>query len=436
MDIRQTIAGRLAPVEAKLAAIPGLSEMFHQCFLNTLETTYQERDDGLPFIITGDIPAMWLRDSMAQVMHYVRFADDPDVARFIEGVIERQMRCVLIDPYANAFNDGPTGAKWSEDEPAQGPWIWERKYEVDSLCAPLHLAHVYRAQTGSTAFLTDAFHRGMRAIVEVFRREQNHEHSPYYFIRTNCPPSDTLTRNGHGERVVYTGMTWSGFRPSDDACRLGYLVPSNLFAAGVMADAAYFAALLDDEALAREATALREEILDGVAKYALVEHPNHGQIFAYETDGLGHYTLMDDANVPSLLSLPYLGLCQKDDPLYLRTRAFVLSQDNRFYYEGPRAQGVGSPHTPAGYIWPIALCMQALTTDAVDEIAGLLTQLLTTHAGTRFMHESFDPAKPEDFTRSWFAWANSLFGEMVYRLYEDGRLDDVLAQVAKTVRQV
>ena len=231
-------------------------------------------------------------------------------------------------------------------------------------------------------------------------------------------------------------MTWSGFRPSDDACRLGYLVPSNLFAAGVMADAAYFAALLGDEALAREATALREEILDGVAKYALVEHPNHGQIFAYETDGLGHYTLMDDANVPSLLSLPYLGLCQKDDPLYLRTRAFVLSQDNRFYYEGPRAQGVGSPHTPAGYIWPIALCMQALTTDAVDEIAGLLTQLLTTHAGTRFMHESFDPAKPEDFTRSWFAWANSLFGETVYRLYEDGRLDDVLAQVAKTVRQV
>src|SRR5699024_1631842 len=164
---------------------------------------------------------------------------------------------------------------------------------------------------GSTAFLTDTFHQGMRAIVEVFRREQRHEESPYYFIRTDCPPSDTLTRSGRGEPVAHTGMTWSVFRPSDDACRLGYLVPSNLFAAGVMADAAYFAALLGDEALAREATALREEILDGVAKYALVEHPNHGQIFAYETDGLGHYTLMDDANVPSLLSLPYLGLCQK-----------------------------------------------------------------------------------------------------------------------------
>lgn len=435
MGIHQIVSKRLKPVETALSAVPGLDAMFHQCFLNTLETTYQEKEDGLPFIITGDIPAMWLRDSMAQVMHYVRFADEPEVARFIEGVIERQMRCVLIDPYANAFNGEPNGAKWAEDEPPQGPWIWERKYEIDSLCAPLHLAHVYRQATGSTAFLTETFHKGMRAIVETFRREQCHADSPYYFIRTDCPPSDTLTHGGRGAPVSRTGMTWSGFRPSDDACVYGYLVPANLFAAGVMDDAAYFAALLEDEALSKDASALREDILTGIAKYALVEHPNHGQIFAYETDGLGHYTLMDDANVPSLLSLPYLGVCKKDDPLYLRTRSFVLSPDNRFYYEGPYAKGVGSPHTPAGYIWPIALCMQALTSTSIPEIAGLLVQLLKTHGGTHFMHESFDPAKPESFTRSWFAWANSLFGELLYRLYEEGTLDEVLKIVKEQVLQ-
>lgn len=434
--IHQTIADRLAPVEAALSVIPGLDVMFRQCFLNTLETTVQHKEDGLPFIITGDIPAMWLRDSMAQVMHYVRFADDPEVARFIEGVIERQMRCVLLDPYANAFNGAPDGAKWAADEPEQGPWIWERKYEVDSLCAPLHLAHVYRQATGSTAFLTETFHQGMRAIVDTFKREQDHAASPYYFIRTDCPPSDTLSCGGRGAPVARTGMTWSGFRPSDDACALGYLVPANLFAAGVLSDAAYFAAALGDEALSKEATALREEMLDGIAKHALVDHPNHGQIFAYETDGLGHYTLMDDANVPSLLSLPYLGVCQKDDPLYQRTRSFVLSPDNRFYYEGPYAKGVGSPHTPAGYIWPIALCMQALTSTSIEETAVLISQLLTTHGGTRFMHESFDPSQPELFTRSWFAWANSLFGETIYRLFEEGTLSDVLEIVKTRVQGV
>jgi hypothetical protein len=225
--------------------------------------------------------------------------------------------------------------------------------------------------------------------------------------------------------VAYTGMTWGGFRPSDDACKYGYLIPSELFAVDTLKRIADFADLFDAE-LASQARILSREIERGIYAYGLVKHPNHGLIYAYETDGMGHYNLMDDANVPSLLSLPYLGICKKDDPLYLRTRAFALSDDNRYFYSGFKAKGVGSPHTPPGYVWHIALCVEAMTTNDEAEITRILRTLLTTDAGTEFMHEGFDPNDPSKFTRSWFAWANSMFGELVYSLYEEGKLERIL----------
>ena len=263
-------------------------------------------------------------------------------------------------------------------------------------------------------------------MVEVLRIEQHHECSDYRFIRTDCPPSDTLTHEGRGDPVAFTGMTWSGFRPSDDACRYGYLVPSNLFAVRALRGAERLAKLMGDDALAAEAEALGNEIAAGVEAFAKVDDPQFGEIYAYEVDGLGHANLMDDANVPSLLALPYLEVCAKDDPLYLRTRAFVLSHRNPYYREGSLAKGVGSPHTPEGYIWPIALCVQAMTSSDDAEVADILRMLMTTHADTGFMHESFDPDAPEKFTRPWFAWANSMFGEMLVRLYEEGRLAEVI----------
>ena len=426
MSAKDQILKSIAPVEEVLRRAGGDPAMFRQCFMNTLDTTLTADEDGTSFVITGDIPAMWLRDSTAQVMHYVRFAKDPEVARLIEGLIERQMRCILLDPYANAFNHEASGAKWAEDRPAQSPWVWERKYEIDSLCHPVQLAHAYYSTHPTPAIFTDAFRAALKKIVEIFTIEQHHEKSDYWFERDDCPPSDTLHHNGRGEPVGYTGMTWSGFRPSDDACRYGYLIPANLFAVVTLERIAAFAWVMDEEALAEEAQTLARQIDRGIQSYGLVNHVNHGLIYAYETDGLGHYTLMDDANVPSLLSLPYLGVCEKDDPLYLRTRGFVLSLDNRFYYEGPYASGVGSPHTPAGYIWHISLCMQALTATDPAEKARLVRMLLTTHAGTGFMHEGFDPTDPEKFTRSWFAWANSLFGELIYSLYEEGSLEEIL----------
>ena len=410
----------------QLSIIPGLPEMFRNCFLNTLETTVTRRKPGDTFIITGDIEAMWLRDSTAQVLHYVRFADEPAVAEMIEGLLARQAACIAVDPYANAFNETASGRHWTRDLPEPDPRVWERKYEIDSICWPLLLAERLYKKTGRSFFLTPEFHQMMRTIVQVFRREQHHETSEYYFIRNDCPPQDTLVLDGRGVNVASVGMTWSGFRPSDDACTYGYLVPSNLFAVRILSPLISFARMVDDIALAEDAVLLQKEIRDGLEHHALVQTEKFGEIWAYETDGLGHHLLMDDANCPSLLSLPWLGICSRNDSRYLRTRAFILSRDNPFFVSGNMAEGIGSPHTPGGYIWPISLCVQILTSEDDEEAASIMRMLLTTHAGTRLMHESFDPDQPEKYTRSWFAWANSMFGEAVHFLYDEGRLQKVL----------
>ena len=422
------VAHQLQPVKEKLKHVPGLYEMFEKCFLNTLQTTVQPVPDGQTFVITGDIPAMWLRDSTAQMLHYVRFAQGGnDVARLLEGLIARQMKYILLDPYANAFNLTGDERLGHNDRPLPIQWVWERKYEIDSLCHPMLLAYRYYEKTKTTHWMDGQFMQALHAIVHVFATEQNHEtDSLYTFERDHCPKSDTLTREGRGTETAYTGMTWSGFRPSDDACQYGYLIPANLFAVKALEYIGTFAKIKGDSVLDAKAAQLKEQIAKGIREHGILNHPVYGEIYAYEADGLGHHLLMDDANVPSLLSLPYLNVCEKDDPLYLRTRTFVLSGDNPYYRKGAFAAGVGSPHTPEGYVWPIALCIQAMTSTDADEIARLLKALLSTHAGTGFMHESFHPDDPNQYTRPWFAWANSMFGELIYRLHEQDLLETVL----------
>ena len=427
----EKITRSLQPVKKKLSCIPGLPEMFEKCFLNTLETTVQYTLDGQTFVITGDIPAMWLRDSTAQVLHYVRFADgDRDVARLLEGLIARQMKYILLDPYANAFNLSDEKRLGHNDRPLPSNWVWERKYETDSLCHPVLLAWRYYEQTKTTHWMDETFMQALSLIVEVFAVEQDHEkNSPYTFERDHCPPSDTLVRDGKGTETAYTGMTWTGFRPSDDACKYGYLIPANLFAAKALHYIGEFAQIKKDGVLLSRAALIKSQIEKGIREHGMVNHPVYGEIYAYEADGLNRHLCMDDANVPSLLSLPYLGVLEKDDPIYLRTRAFVLNQDNPYYHAGICARGVGSPHTPKGYIWPIALCVQAMTSTDINETAELVSMLLKTHADTGFMHESFDPGDPQKYTRPWFAWSNSMFGELLYRLYEQGLLETVLKRV-------
>ena len=428
MNLTNQVERYLAPVCAELSPIQGLDEMFTRCFLNTLETTCQGLDSGDAFIITGDIQAMWLRDSTEQILHYLCFAPScPELSNWITAVIHRQAQLVLLDPYANAFNLGPNGRHGFEDLPTPSPWVWERKYELDSLCHVILLAWRFYEVTGRKDFMTDDFFRAMEQIVEVITVEQRHDSmSPYSFQRFNCPPSDTLTRQGKGSPVSYTGMSWSGFRPSDDACHYGYLIPANLFAAAMLEHLEVMSRACSRDSLAERARGLAAEIRKGVQQFGIAHTEGFGDIYAYEVDGMGAQLLMDDANTPSLLSLPYLGICPANDPLYLRTRSFVLSKHNPYYYEGSSACGIGSPHTPEGYIWPISLCIQGMTSLQPAERAKILRMLLTTHAGTARMHESFDPNQPSAFTREWFAWANSMFGELVFRMHEQKELSPAI----------
>ena len=406
----------VAQMRARLAQRPKLATLFEHCFLNTLQTTVRPQPDGTTFVITGDIPAMWLRDSAAQVRPYLILAPhDPQISDMLAGVVRLQLRHVLHDPYANAFNESANGQGHTTDITDMGPLVWERKYEIDSLCAPIALAYLLWKATGRTDHLDDVFRSAAEAIIALWRREQFHgPASPYRFTRLDCPPSDTLHNDGLGAPVAPTGMTWSGFRPSDDACTYGYLAPANMFAIVSLQQLAEIAGqVLNDPPLRREALMLAGAITGGIQTYATVEHPRFGTIYAYETDGNGNYNLMDDANVPSLLSLPYLGYCPIDDPIYCNTRQFVLSDANPYFFSGSAAQGVGSPHTPDRYIWHIALAMQGLTTHNQAERAQLLQLFETTDAGTNLMHEGFSVDNPTQFTRPWFSWANSMFCEFL-----------------------
>ncbi len=399
--------------------LPGLAPLAKQCFLNTIETTVTQLEDGSYFVITGDIPAMWLRDSAAQLKPYVPYAkEDEDLQAILRSVIQKYTFYVRLDPYTNAFNSKPQRG-YTEDDRSnfQSGWIWERKYEVDSLCAPLYLAHQYYQVTGDKSIFTEEFRLMIQTIADTFTTEQRHDRSPYWFVREHAwAPSDTLPMHGRGRPVNFTGMTWSGFRPSDDSCKFGYLIPSNMMAAVALDYAGeLLQAGFEDPALEVRCESLAAEIRDGIETYGVCDHPKYGRIYAYETDGFGNYNLMDDANSPSLLSIPYIGYKPAEDPIYQNTRRFVLSQDNPYYFVGKAAKGIGSPHTPPRYIWHIGLVMQVLTSLDPAEKRECLDMLARTHAGTNYMHEGFDADDPARFTRPWFAWANTLFAQMLER---------------------
>ncbi|MDZ4717513.1 MAG: glycoside hydrolase family 125 protein [Roseiflexaceae bacterium] len=406
-------------VNEHFASTPRLGQLFRNCFPNTWQTTLRQLPDDTTFVLTGDIPAMWLRDSALQVRPYlILAADDPIVADLLAGVVRRQFRYITHDPYANAFNAEPNGQGHHTDLTPMTDWLWERKYEIDSLCYPLQLAYLLWKATGRSDHLDQYFRDGAYQIIELWRREQHHtEQSDYTFVRTNCPPTDTLPNGGNGNPVAHTGMTWSGFRPSDDTCIYGYLVPSNMFAVVVLGYLNELAEhVLRDSMLAANAASLAAEIDSGIKHYALIDHPTHGTIYAYETDGMNNVILMDDANVPSLMAMPYLGYCRFDDPTYLRTRQYVLSDDNPFFYRGSAATGVGSPHTPVRYIWHIALAMQGLTSPDPAEQRRILEIMAASDAGTGFMHEGFDADDPNNYTRPWFAWANAMYAELALHI--------------------
>lgn len=407
----------------KLPEDEKLRTVFSNTYASSAKSTVEFLENGEVFMLTGDIPAMWLRDSSAQVVHYLDFMEDyPILNDLVSGLIKRQMRYINIDPYANAFNidDSELRGHHTDETDFKSKWQWERKYEIDSLCYPVWLLNEYWQRTKDESIFNDVVEDAFNNIIDVWTVEQNHEtESEYFFMRDTTVPTDTLVREGKGAKTAHTGMTWSGFRPSDDACDYGYLVPANMFAVVALDYIQKFAAeIFKNEDLANRAQNLRNEIEAGINNHAIVEDEDFGKIYAYETDGLGNYNLMDDANVPSLLSIPWLRYRDNDDEIYQNTRKFILSKKNPFFYEGEYAKGIGSPHTPKNYIWHIALSMQGLTARTREEKLDIIDTLLKTDGGTDVMHEGFDPNNPSRFTREWFAWSNSLFASLVMDVYK------------------
>ncbi|AFV00454.1 glycoside hydrolase family 125 protein [Simiduia agarivorans] len=415
----------LADVAGTIAS-PKLKQLFVNCLPNTLDTTVDfEMIDGRPdtFIITGDIDAMWLRDSTAQVWPYLPFVNqDRQIDLLMQGLINRQTTCILTDPYANAFyKDLTRESYWSSDEPSPKPGIHERKWEIDSLCYAIRLGWHYWKATGNTAPFDQRWRQAMLNIEQTFKAEQRFDgESDYRFVRSSPRMIDAPVFEGTGRPVKPVGLIASAFRPSDDATLFPFLIPSNLFAVISLRQLAEMLdALFDDRAFAQRARVMADQVEAAIASAAVRDHLDFGKIYAYEVDGFGNALFMDDANVPSLMSLPYLDHRFVNNEIYRNTRKFLLSDSNPYYLRGSAAEGQGSPHTGKRRIWPMGIILRAMTSHDDAEINQCLQWLCNSDAETGFMHEAFDKDNPAEYSRDWFAWANTLFGELILKLHRE-----------------
>ncbi|EJX05608.1 Uncharacterized conserved protein UCP028846 [gut metagenome] len=411
---------------ADAIADPKLRWMFENCYPNTLDTTVKFNKEGKSpdtFVITGDIDAMWLRDSSAQIWPYLHLLQqDAALRELVVGLIRRQTRCIAIDPYANAFNETPRESPWAKDRTQHMvKELHERKWEIDSLCYPIRLAYFYWLMTGDASVFDQSWKEAMKLVMVTFKEQQRKENrGPYSFYRVCDRPTDSQINAGFGAPVRPVGLIFSAFRPSDDATQYGFLIPSNMFAVVSLRQLAEMVEKIHhDTEMAADCRALANEVDAAIQKYAVVNHPFVGKIYAYEVDGFGNSLCMDDANVPSLLAAAYLGYCDINDPLYRNTREFVWSEYNPYFFKGKAGEGIGGPHIGFDYVWPMSIIMKGLTTDDPREIRECLLQLRNTDGGTGFMHESFHVDDATKFTRKWFAWANTLFGELIVKVYQE-----------------
>jgi uncharacterized protein len=403
-----------------------LAWLFHNCFPNTLDTTVEFEVTGNrpdTYVITGDIDAMWLRDSTAQVWPYLSLVkEDTRLRQLIAGVINRQVKNILLDPYANAFyKDLNKISEWKNDLTDMKPGLHERKWEIDSLCYPIRLSHGYWKITGDTAVFDDEWRSAAKLIVKTFKEQQRkNDKGPYKFERNTSWATDGLPLGGYGYPTKPVGLICSMFRPSDDATIYPFLIPSNFFAVVSLRQmAVIITAVYKDNLLANECVALANEVEAALKQHAVVTHPKFGKVYAYEVNGFGSYNLMDDANVPSLLSLPYLNALTVGDGIYQNTRRLLLSEYNPFFFKGKAGEGIGGPHVGIDMIWPLSIIMRGLTSTSDSEIKYCINVLRKTHGGTGFMHEAFYKEDATRFTRKWFAWANTLFGELVWKTFRE-----------------
>jgi len=351
-----------------------LSWMFYNCFPNTLDRTVTfSMKTGKPdtFVITGDIHAMWLRDCTAQVWPYMPYINqDSKLKLLIAGVINRQVQCVLIDPYANAFNMNKEGSEWQTDLTSMRPELHERKWEIDGLCYVIRLSYRYWKETGDISCFDANWQNTMKLIVKTFHEQQRFSSKgSYKFQRITAKASDTQFSEGYGNPMRPTGMICSMFRPSDDATTYPFLIPSNCFVVVSLRQLAEIEKFVQkDDSFSFECVRFANEVDAAIKKYGIVTHPIYGKIYAYEVDGYGNSLMMDDANVPSLLALPYLGYLSVRDSIYNNTRKFIWSTDNPYFYKGKFAEGIGGPHVGENMIWPMSIIIKGLTSNNKNKL--------------------------------------------------------------------
>jgi len=445
-------------ITSRMASVD-LATLFENCWPNTLDTTVEsftaQGSDPLTqppdaFIVTGDIHAQWFRDSTNQLMAYATLiGQDENIRQLTCGLINRQTRNVLHDPFANAFNFNASGSGHQDDirQPPMTAEVFEGKYELDSLAAVMKLAHTYWKETKDPiCFLKrQQWSQAMRLIISTIKSMQvattTPSASPYRFQRLSTAPTESQMLSGMGSPTAYTGMSRSPFRPSDDSTLLPFLIPAQamtvveLTAVSQMIEEYLQQEVKDrpiaewskeerDQAddlkqIASDASSLASEIDNGIHEYGIVSSRKYGDIFAYEVDGFGGTVCMDDANIPSLLSLPYLGYLERSSPLYQSTRRYVWSAAQPYFFEGQVASGIGGPHEGINMIWPMSLIVYALTSQSDEEIKTILQQLIQSSAGTGWLHESFDKDYASLYTRSWFSWVNGLYGELILQLAKE-----------------
>ena len=390
-----------------------INEVFERCFINTLETTCEFEDDGSVFVITGDIPAMWLRDSSAQVMQYLYFTEEASVRALIKGVLKKQVEYIIRDTYANAFmRDAGQISEWDGKYLSDrwGKLVWERKFELDSLCYPMFLACKYYQKTQDASIFTKEFLWAFEQIKITVEIEKKHSERSTYFCRF-WSGKEFVGKNNNPE--TEKGLVWSGYRPSDDKCRYHYHIPDNMFLVSVAHKLSVIFKEIGQIEYSEYCKKLVEDIVPLIDKFGTVYIEGIGKIYVSETDCMGNWHADDDANIPSLLSIPYIEYPYIDKEIYSNTRRYILSYENEYYYKGKVLEGIGSPHTPENRVWPIAIAMQGITSDNVEEIKNCFEMLIKSTNGESLMHEGVDADDVSKYSRPWFAWANSIFAYFV-----------------------
>jgi meiotically up-regulated gene 157 (Mug157) protein len=414
---------------------PGLADIFELTFTNTLDTTVEyDFKTHDTFIITGDIEAMWLRDSAFQVYPYLRFAKtDAHLRSMILGLIKRQSFFVTIDPYANAFKREYQRSDWVDDitykivngtrVPAMNQHLWERKYELNSIVSTLWLAYSYYEATGNSSFIDAKWINGLQVILKTVNEqikgtdEELLYGGPFYFFqRKDTEAFDTL-HQGVGNPGASCGLVKSAFRSSDDSTLLPYNIAENAFLSTTFGKIASMLRQISNNShinLIDELESISKHVKANIYKYGVFIDPlTQEKYFAYEIDCYDNHYFMDDPGYPSLISLPFFGFIDLNDPLYINTKKRILSKRNPYYFIGKIGEGLGSPHSERGFIWPLYTIMRALTSNDRIEIANCIKQLQITAEKTGYIHESVNVDDVTKFTRKWFAWANGFFGHLI-----------------------